>query len=173
MGTVPRDCRVPLLDGRGCCPGRDPVVELRRLLRHELRPVGRERGAPDGRVVPQQAVALAGEEERNTRLRVAVGKLERGALQVQPPVLVLPHAEDTLVVSGLEPRGDAEHVSRDRPQLPALHFHGRKQAPAGSRAPALLQEERAVGIEERDLAAMVNARHDIAVARSIPRLRRR
>jgi hypothetical protein len=92
-----------------------------------------------------------------------VGKLERGAFQVQPPVLVLTHAENTLVVSGLEPRGDAEHVSRDRPQLPALHFRGRKQAPAGSRAPTLFQEERAVGIEKRNLAAMVHPRHDIAV----------
>ena len=78
--------------GRGVAGG-DPVVEDVGRLRVPLGDILAKGRLADGGVVPEEAVAQAGEHEGHAGLRVAVGQLERAALDVEVRLLVLAHAE--------------------------------------------------------------------------------
>lgn len=108
--------------------GDDPVVERARREGLEGGGVLAEDGAPDGRVVPEEAVALGADGEGDRRLRVALRQLDVGALEVRVGLLVLAHAEDLLVrVRGLEPRRQVPRV-RAQPRLELTGYYAQSRA---------------------------------------------
>jgi hypothetical protein len=62
-------------------------------------------------VVPQQAVAAAGEQERDGHLGVALDQLDDRALLVEPAVLVLAEPVEALPVAGLEGHLEPVHAA--------------------------------------------------------------
>ena len=143
---VPGRGRIGAADlGRGG-PGGDPVVELLRGLRRPLRAVGRERSSSDRRVVPEEAVAEARHHERDAGLRVAMGQLERAALEVQDVLLVLPHPVQLLHRAGFERRQDPVVSADDRLVAASLELEG---PPGGE----LAQQGRSRAIAELDRTA--------------------
>ena len=103
VSVVPEDRR--RRSGRG-----DPVVELRCRLGHPAGRVEAQLHAADGRVVPEEAVALAREQERDADLGVALDEVDDAALLVEPPVLMLAEAVEVLAVGRLE-----AHFELNRP----------------------------------------------------------
>ena len=85
---------IALHDGRGRVVRRDPVIDQAGVFRLPHRHVGAKGRRAHGGIVPQQAIALAGEHKGHGALRVALHQLQRGALQVENPLLVLAHAKE-------------------------------------------------------------------------------
>ena len=149
----------------GGVPGGDEVVQLAGAAGLPLGHVGAKGGRADGGVVPQKAVAPAGHEEGHAGLAVAVGQLQGGTLLVQVPVLILAHAEDLLVVIGLEAGGQLVgvaahgvlHFPRSHPQRHAVAVH----AVAG--APVFLGEHLSPLIAEADPALVVHMGRNLPI----------
>ena len=86
--------------GRGA--GRDPVVDLAGAVRDPAGGAGPELNPAHGRVVPEQAVAPAGDDKGHGDLGVALDQVDHEALLVQPAVGVLAEAEKPLALVGGE-----------------------------------------------------------------------
>jgi len=99
---VPGDVRVPGEDLRWSAGRRDPVVDLPRLPGLPPGRVLGELDPADGRGVPQQPVAPAGQHERDAHLAVALDEVQGEPLEVEPPVGPLPHPVQPLAVVGGE-----------------------------------------------------------------------
>ena len=83
-------------------PGGDPVVDLAGAVGDPAGGGGPELDTPDGRVVPEEAIAAARHEEGDAHLGVALHQVEHDALLVQPAVGVLAQAEEPLALIGGE-----------------------------------------------------------------------
>ena len=164
-GGAPCGGGILALNLRGGVPGGDEVVQLAGAAGLPLGDVGAEGGCADGGIVPQKAIAPAGHEERHAGLAVAVGQLQCGALLVQVPVLILAHAENLLIVVGLEAGGQLVgvaahhmfHFPRGHPQGHTVAVH----AVAG--APVFLGEHFSPLVAEADPALMVHMGGDLPV----------
>ena len=103
--------------GRGVAR-RDPIVDLFGGAGCEFGVVGAERRPAHRRVVPEEPVAVRREQKGDARLCVLLFEFERGALQIEGGLLILPHAEELFVV-GLEPHAEGVVVSAHRAVFPA------------------------------------------------------
>ena len=106
-GRPPGDRRVPANDVRGHRRGRHPVVPLAGRLGHPAGGGGAEFDPADGRVVPQESVAGAGQQEGDADLGVELDQLDHGALLVELSVLMLAEAVAPLAVARGEQHLDA------------------------------------------------------------------
>ena len=139
VGVLGLDLRIGAARG-------DPIVDLIGGLRRPLGTVAAERGAPDRRIVPQEPVALGGDDKRHGCLRVAVGQLEGAALEVQHILLVLAHAVQPFLGIGAETRGDGEALAGDRGVVPRFE----QQRPA---LRMLAEQQFALGVPEAQITA--------------------
>ena len=144
--------------GGGVARGH-PVVELFRGLGEPLGAVHGEGGAPDRGVVPEESIPRAGHHERDAGLGVAVGELERAALDVEDVLLVLAHPVELFGGVGLERRGDPEVAAEVRLQVPRLEV----QRATGVE---LLEQERAVAVVEAQRAPVHAETDEVRVERS-------
>ena len=84
--------------------------------------VVRKRRPAHGGIVPQKAVAERRDEEGHAHLRVALGEFERAAFQIEPRLLILPHAEELFVArlkaerKGVVSAADGTVLARHHPQ---------------------------------------------------------
>ncbi len=136
-------------------PGGDPVVPLAGGLGHPAGGGGAQLDPADPGVVPQQAVAAAGHQDRDRHLGVALDQLDDRALLVQPAVLVLAQAVEALVVVGVEQQLEVVGAAAVGPVAP----HGR----AGEMGSHLGQQLAAVGPEVGDLAGGGDFGGEVAV----------
>ena len=104
--------RVVFLNLRRSVTRGDPVIDLFRGTDLPLGQVFAEIRRADRRVVPEEAVTLAGKQERNARLGVALRHLKQAAFQVEVGVLVLTHAEQFFVRIGFKGHGDLKVIAR-------------------------------------------------------------
>ena len=96
-GAAPGSERVVLFDLHRSIAGSDIVIQFFGAFCIPFGFVGRKGSGADGRIVPEEAIAAAGDEEGNGSLGVAVSQLEACSFLVQMSVLVLAHAEDLFV----------------------------------------------------------------------------
>ena len=82
--------------------GRDPVIELWRRFGHPPRGVVAQFDAADPRVVPEKAIAPAGEQEGNRDLRIALDQVDGAALLIQSSMLVLSEPVEPFIIVGTE-----------------------------------------------------------------------
>ena len=94
-----------------CLPRRDPVVELRRRLSHPTRPARSQLHASHSRVVPKEAVAPAGQQERDGDLGVALDQVNDAALLIELAVLMLAQAVEPLAVVRRKTRFEVEEIA--------------------------------------------------------------
>ena len=150
----------------------DPVVELVRGLGHPTGQRVAELGAPDGRAVPEKAIATAADHPRDVDLAIALQQLEHAALLVEQPMLALAHAVEPLVRCGLEGGLDAPAlvcqsrvVARPRPLEMGALF-GEQLAARGRLDEAQLQflPRLAMRKHNRDLAPQTAVRHGSTAA---------
>ena len=147
----------------------DPVVELTHALDVPLGDILGKGRPSDGGLIEQKPVAERGEKKWHARLRIALGKLQRAAFQIQAVLLVLPHAvqlfllrlkaQRTLVVAAADGLIFARHDAQRR----------RVRHVVLVAAVVLLQDLHAAFVEA-NFAEAVDARGDRAVCddRAIP-----
>ena len=111
----------------------DPVIHLAGRPGGPLGQVPAEGDPAHGGIVPQQAVAEAGDREGHADLAVALGELEGAALQVQVGLLVLAHAVEPFAVVGIEAHGQSVFAAADV-ALPFPVHHLQAAAAPGQRA---------------------------------------
>ena len=140
----------------------DPVIELAHALNVPFGDVLGEGRLSDGGLIEQEPVAERGEKEGHARLRIALGKLQRAALQIQAVLLVLPHAVQLFPLRLKAKR--AFVVAAADGLILACHDAQRRRVRhvVLVAAVVLLQNLHAVLIEA-DLAEAVNARRERAV----------
>ena len=160
---------VVVLNLRRSVAAGDVVVQLLGGAGRPLGAVGGEGGGADGRVVPQEAIAAAGDEEGHAGLGIAVAELQGGALLVQVLVLILAHAEDHLVVVGLEQRGEGEvRGAGDGLQFPRGNAQGgRIPVDAVAVAPVFLGEQLALLVPEAQPALLVDLHRQLSVGNGV------
>ena len=156
-GGVTHGVGVGGLDLGGGIAGADPVVHLPGAVGDPLHQVFAKARAADGGVVPQEAVALAGQHEGYAGLRVAVRQLEGGVFDVEHVLLVLAHAVELLVVIGCKAHGELVVARDDGLEEAGLYV---ERAGAGT----LGQQHVAALVVVGDLEAIrpVHAAHDRA-----------
>ena len=142
-------------DARGSGCGRDPVVPLPAGFGDPPGDGPAQLDTADAGVVPQQAVAPAGDQERDRHLGVALRQLDDGALLVEPAVLVLAQAVEALVVMRLE-----QHLEVVGAAAVGLVAPGRR---AGEVRGGLGQQLDAVRAQEVQLAGRGDLGHQPAV----------
>ena len=128
---------------RGIVGGGDPVVPLPGGLGHPAGDRDAQLDPADARVVPEQAVAEVGDEERDADLGVALHELDDGALLVEQAVLVLAEPVEALPVPGVEQHLEVVRAAAGR-DVPA----GRRPGEVRRR---LGQQLTAIGAEETQL----------------------
>ena len=151
-GRVAGGVGVLALDLRRGVAGGDPVVDLVAGRCLPLRAGFGERGAADRRIVPQEAVALRGDDERHRHLRVAVSQFQGRALEVHDGLLVFAHAVQVFMRVGVECDRGAGSAAGQR--LVFARLEPQRAAVVG-----LLEQHSAVGVGERELAAAVPTGH--------------
>ena len=154
----------------------DPVIHLVSDLRLPAGDVFSEGGFADRRVMPQQAITQAGEHKGHAGLRVALRQLQRAAFEIQPLLLILPHAVNFFVAPRLEAHGQLILATGDRTKLAAIQLEGadifilaflrRADADRGALAPELFQQQLAALITEGELTALIKRGGNIAVAQA-------
>ena len=120
-GGVAGGVRVGAQDRGGRRAGDDPPVDAvggRGAPGHEV--AAEDGGALRG-VVPEQAVAARGDDERDGGLRVALHELQLAALEVEVRLLVLAHAPEALVRVRLEALRDRPAARREGAELARGH----------------------------------------------------
>ena len=99
---MPRDVGVVLHDlGVGIRRG-EVVIELPAAVRDPARQVVAKLDPAQRRVVPQQAVAFARDDEGHHVLHVPLVQVDHAALQVDRAGIVEPHAVEALALAGRE-----------------------------------------------------------------------
>jgi hypothetical protein len=91
-------------------------------------------------VVPQEAVATAGQQERDGHLGVALDQLDDRALLVEPAVLVLAEPVEPLPVTRLEPHLEPVHAPGRGP-VPARRRPGKVRGQLGQELVARRPQE--------------------------------
>lgn len=165
---IPSDSGIRLLNLRRPIPSNNPIIQCLgrvRLKAHRIRP---QHSPPYPRVIPQQPVPQRRQRKRHTRLRVAVRELNVPALEIQPGLLVLAHAEDLLArVERLKPHREVEVASsRDWAELARFDFQGAAFGVCWvASVPGVLFQELFVGLGVVDgqFAAFGHYRADFAV----------
>ena len=92
----------------GRIAGNDVVIDAAGGFHHPAGHVLAQLHAPDAGVVPQEAVAQAGDIEGDADLGVALLQVDHAALVIQQAVLVLAQAKDALAGLGAEVRSILE-----------------------------------------------------------------
>ena len=165
--------RVGFLDLRRGIARRDPVVHLFRGVHRPLRQILRKHHLSDGGIVPQKAVAAAGEHKGNACLGVALRELHNAALEIEVLLLVLAHAEKLLVLRGLKAHLQAVLVcAEDRAEGARADLQRAVEALvllAEAVAVVLLQQQRArVGAQKAQLAGGQHVAAELAVRDARP-----
>ena len=157
--------RIRLDDVRGSVARGDPVVELPGDVHVPFGDVLRERHPTDRRVVPEEAIAEARNGEGDARLRVALGELERAALEIEELVLVLAHAEDLLALVRLEPDGHLVFTAEQGAELATADLErATRWVGRVSTTNVLAQERGPMPVDEVDPPVVRDDRLDPAVA---------
>ncbi len=113
---VPGGVGVVLHDLGVGVPGGDEVVDLPAAVGHPARPVVAELDPAQRRVVPQESVALAGDDEGHHGLDVPLVEVDHAALQVEAAGRVLAHAVEALAVARGQVQLGVEQPVARRPE---------------------------------------------------------
>ena len=104
-GGAARDGGVLVQKLPGLVLGGDPVVHFLAGPGHPFGQVLAEGHFAHGGIVPQKAVAQAGNHEGHRYLGIALGQLQHAALHIQVGLLILAHAEDFFPVGAFKAHG--------------------------------------------------------------------
>ena len=141
----------------------DPIVELTHALHAPLGDVFGKRRPPYGGLVEEESVPARGDQKRHARLRIALGKFQRTALEIETVLLILPHAVQLLLLrlkaqrAGVITARDGQIFARHDPQ------RGRMRHIVFITAVVFLQDLLAVPVKP-DLAETIDACGNGAVA---------
>ena len=80
------------------------VIQFSSRLHVPFRTVCSESCSADSGIIPQKSIPAAGNEERNRCLTVSVCQFQVSPFFIQGRILILPHAENLLIVESFKPR---------------------------------------------------------------------
>ena len=116
--------RIVPADFRGGVPRGDEIIHLLCGIRPPGGAVDTERHFSDGGIMPEEAVAQAGDVKGDACLGIPVGQLQGGTLPVQRFLLVLPHAADALAVPAFKGDGQGKVPAQMGLEFPAPERQG-------------------------------------------------
>ena len=164
-GNASRRAGIGFLDFCRIVSGGDPVIQFFGGFRFPGRNILPESNPPDGRIVPEEAVAEAGQQKRHAGLGVSLRQLQIGSLQVQEGLLILAHTVKFLVWVGNETHRQPVVAADDRFELPGFHIQRGTGVPEHIPAVAqvFLQQDFPLLIIKGNPADQVDFRADFAV----------